>query len=229
MSHSPLPGPPRSRSTPTFPAPNRNSDSLFSSLLRALHAPLSAHHGHPRTRRVLALEQLKLNGALLLIRCFFGYVGIWDIFTNLLAYLLSTTGAGILSTLFSPGRHRLGLLTVCLEGWILFLIPVFNAADAIWTLRQIAKTSSPSSSGPPAGASAVSHPGQALAPKVSGNCYIQWVRGSELYLFFIFSSINVASHHTSSGDSDFQIPTLSLLNPCAEAPKRYFSVRARSL
>ena len=115
MSHSPLPGPPRSRSTPASPAPNRNSDSPFNPLLRVLHAPLSAHHGHPRTRRVLALEQLKLNGALLLIRCFLGYVGIWDAFTNLLAHVLGTTGAGVLSTLFSPGGQGFGLLTVCFE------------------------------------------------------------------------------------------------------------------
>ena len=98
MSHSPLPGPPLSRSTPATPVPHRDSDSSLGPLLRVLHAPLSAHHGHPRTRRVLALEQLKLNGALLLIRGFLGYVGIWDILINLLSYVLSTTGAGVFST-----------------------------------------------------------------------------------------------------------------------------------
>ena len=115
MSHSPLPGPPRSRSTPASPAPNRNPDSSFGPLSRVLHAPLSAHHGHPRIRRALALEQLKLNWALLLIRGFLGYVGVWVALINLLSYVLSTTGAGVLSTFVLLGEHGLGPLTVCVE------------------------------------------------------------------------------------------------------------------
>jgi hypothetical protein len=52
---------------------------------------------------------------LLLIRGFLGYVGIWDVFINLLSYAFSTTGAGVLSMFVGPGGHGLGSLTVCLE------------------------------------------------------------------------------------------------------------------
>lgn len=106
MSHSPLPGPPRSRSTPASPAPNRNSDSSFGPLSHVLHAPLSAHHGPPQTRHALALERLKLNGALLLIQCFLGYVGLWAALVNLLSYALSTTGAVVFCTFVLTRRAR---------------------------------------------------------------------------------------------------------------------------
>lgn len=55
------------------------------------------------------------------------------------------------------------------SGWLLFLILAFNAADAIWTLRQIARTGPPTPSGPPAAAAAISRAVQAPIPKVSGS------------------------------------------------------------